>query len=61
MTPENENDIARKLVEALEDKFEAQIKEAKHFYGSWRELRRIVDMLEENEQEAHFERSQNKQ
>jgi hypothetical protein len=42
------------IVEANEN----DLCEMKDFYGSWKEMRRILDELENNENEAAWERSQ---
>jgi len=44
---------------AQEDKNHFDLKELAHYYGGWKELRKVIDMLEDNENEAAFERSQN--
>lgn len=35
---------------------ERELKELKHYYGSWDELRKVIDILEENENEETYER-----
>ncbi len=44
--------------EEIEKECEADLKEIAHFYGGWKELRKVIDMLEENENEAAWERQQ---
>lgn len=46
-------------MENIEKEIEAELKEAAHFYGGWKELRAVINMLEDNENEAAWERSQN--
>jgi hypothetical protein len=45
----------------IQERIESNIKDAAHWLGGWDELRKLVDMLQENEAESQFERSQNKQ
>jgi hypothetical protein len=35
------------------------LRELKMYYGSWDELRKVIDMLEDNEAEAAFDRRNN--
>lgn len=46
--------------EQLEEIVHAELKELAHWYGGWDKIREMIDMLEDNENEAAFERSQNK-
>lgn len=41
----------------IDDQNCEDLKEMKHFYGSWKEMHRILDELENNENEAAWERS----
>ena len=43
----------------INDHFEHELKEAAHWYGGFDELRKIIDMLEENSKENQFVISQN--
>lgn len=43
---------AEKITEA----FEHEIKEAAHWLGGWDALRKVIDQLEDNADEAAFER-----
>lgn len=44
--------------DAINEQFEKDIKEAAHWFGGYDDLRKIIDRLEENDNEAAFERSQ---
>lgn len=44
---------AEKITEA----FEHEIKEAAHWFGGWDELRKVIDRLEDNANEAAFDRA----
>lgn len=46
--------------EEQEARNEYDLKEMKMYYGSWQELRAIIDNLEANENEAAWERAQNR-
>lgn len=35
------------------------LKEIAHFFGGWNELRKVIDQLEQNDNESAGERSQN--
>lgn len=37
---------------------EYDLRELKAYYGSWDEVRKVIDRLEDNDNEAAFERSQ---
>ena len=56
MKNENPEDERIKITN---DHFEHELKEAAHWYGGFDELRKIIDMLEENSKEEQFVRSQN--
>jgi len=43
----------------LTNEFESELKEMAHWFGGYNELRKIISKLEDNENEAAFERSQN--
>ena len=47
-----------KTHEELEKEIETDLKEFAFFYGDWNELRKVIDRLEDNENEAAWERSQ---
>jgi hypothetical protein len=55
------NQELEKIKDEIQERIESNIKDAAHWLGSWDELRKLIDMLEDNEAEAAFERSQNKQ
>lgn len=40
---------------------ECDLRELKAYYGSWEEVREVIERLEENDNEAAWERSQNRQ
>lgn len=42
-----------------EEEIQEDLKEISHYYGGWAELKKVVNQLEDNENEAAFERSQN--
>jgi hypothetical protein len=46
-------------VEKVNDHFEHKLKEAAHWYGGFDNLRKVIDMLEENSKEDQFYKSQN--
>lgn len=54
-----EKHFLQESVEQQESINARDLKELKHYYGSWQELRAIIDKLEANENEAAWERSQN--
>ena len=45
--------------EQQEDQIRFDLAEIKNYLGSWDELRKLIDQLEENEAEAAFNRSNN--
>lgn len=45
-----------KTVEEIEKECREDLKEIAHFYGGWDELRKIIDQLEDNDNEAAWER-----
>ncbi len=47
------------ILKEHEEQNEADLKEIAHFYGGWKELRKLIDRLEDNDNEADFERQQN--
>lgn len=47
---------ATKTKEQISEEFEHDIKEAAHWFGGWDELRKLIDQLEENDNEAAAER-----
>jgi hypothetical protein len=48
--------MTEKHIEELTNEIEAELKEAKLWFGSWDELRKVIDRLEDNENEAAYER-----
>lgn len=44
--------------ERIENEIHEELKEAAHWYGGWKELRKVIDMLEDNEAEAAWQRQQ---
>jgi hypothetical protein len=42
----------------MDEECKTDLKEIAHFYGGWKELRKVVDNLEDNEDEAAWERQQ---
>lgn len=44
---------------AMEKECETDLKEISHFYGGWDELRKVIDRLEDNDNEAKYERFTN--
>lgn len=50
MTPEE--------IENTEKEIEAELKEAAFWYDGWDNLRKVIDRLEDNDNEAAWERSQ---
>lgn len=46
--------------EAIDNDIDFNLKEAAHWFGGWDKLRERIKMLEDNEAEAQFERSQSK-
>ncbi len=45
-----------KTTEQIDKECRKDLKEIAEFYGGWDELRKMIAILEENEQEAAFER-----
>lgn len=45
----------------IQERIESNLKDAAHWLGGWDELRKLIKMLEENEEEAAFDRHNNKQ
>lgn len=45
MTPEEQEEVNHK-----------DLREMKHYYGSWEELKKVIAMLEDNDNEAAWER-----
>lgn len=43
-------------VEKITNEFEHEMKEFAHWVGGWNELRKVIDRLEDNENEAAYER-----
>jgi hypothetical protein len=48
--------MTEKQIEALDDQNRADLREIAHFYGGWDELRAVIKELEDNDNEAAFER-----
>lgn len=44
----------------VEDSCEADLKEIAHFYGGWDKLKKVIQNLEDNDNEAAYERMQNR-
>lgn len=44
---------------ATEDEIQSDLKDIKDWFGGWDELKKVVNQLEDNENEAAWERSQN--
>lgn len=42
--------------DAMDIECETDLKEIAHYYGGWNKLREVIDMLEDNENEAAYER-----
>lgn len=40
----------------IEQEIERDLKEIAHYYGGWHELKEVIDRLEDNDNEAAFER-----
>jgi len=51
-----ENNTEKTDVEQITNEFEEQMKEFAHWIGGWDELRKVIDRLEDNDNEAAFER-----
>jgi hypothetical protein len=51
------NELTDPTAEEIQDSIESSVREAKHWLGSWDELRKLIDQLEDNEQEAAFDRA----
>jgi len=47
-----------KTTEQIADECETDLKEIAHFYGGWDELREVIKRLEDNDNEAAWERHQ---
>ncbi len=63
LTIENQKlreDYSKMSKEQIEEINEAQLKEMAHWYSGWNELRKVIDRLEDNDNEAAYERSQTK-
>lgn len=45
-----------KTPEQITDDFHAELTEMAHWFGGWDALRKEIDMLEENDNEAAFDR-----
>lgn len=45
-----------KNTKEIEKECESDLKEIAHFYGGWDELRKVIDRLQENANEAAYER-----
>lgn len=58
VTNESPYIVAEKEIITVEQSCELDLKEISHFYGGWGELRKVIERLEENDNEAAFERSQ---
>jgi hypothetical protein len=48
--------MTEKQIEALDDQNREDLREIANFYGGWDELRAVIKELEDNENEAAFER-----
>jgi excinuclease UvrABC nuclease subunit len=44
--------------ERIESEISSELKEAANFLGGWDKLRELIQILEQNEKEADFERAQ---
>ncbi len=42
--------------EKVTEEIHTDLKEAAHWFGGWAELRKVIDMLEDNANEAAYER-----
>lgn len=59
LTIENQKlrgDYSKFTKDQIEEQNHADLKELAHYYGGWKELRKVIDRLEDNENEAAFER-----
>lgn len=59
LTIENQRlqgDFSKWTPEQIEDQNEYDLREMKHYYGGWDELRKVIEILEENDNEAAYER-----
>lgn len=56
----NEKRFLEEFKEQQESINERDLKELKHYYGSWESLREVIKHLEDNENEATSERAQNR-
>jgi hypothetical protein len=62
LTIENQKlreDYSKLTKEQIDEINEDQLKEMAHWYGGFDELRKLIAKIEDNENEAAFERSQN--
>lgn len=55
---ENEKHFCDLTKEEQQSRNEFDLKEMKMYYGSWDELREVIKRLEDNENEADYERAQ---
>lgn len=56
---EKEKELEEKILTFIfNHEIQDNLKEIAHFYGGWDKLKELVNSLEENEQEAAWERSQ---
>jgi hypothetical protein len=59
LTIENQKlreDYSKMSKDQIEEINKEQLKEMAHWYGSWAELRKVIDTLEDNANEAAYER-----
>lgn len=48
-----------KKIKTAKEQIEWEIKETAHYYGGWDEFKKVIQRLEENDNEAAYERMQN--
>lgn len=53
---ENEKHFLDMTKEEQEDRNESDLREMKMYYGDWDALRKVIDQLEDNDNEAAYER-----
>lgn len=54
--PMENNNYPKIDVEKITNEFEHEMKEFAHWVGGWDELRKVIDRLEDNDNEAAFMR-----
>jgi hypothetical protein len=48
--------MTKEEIDSINKEYESELKEMEFWYGSWDEVRKVINQLEDNDREAAWER-----